>query len=103
MGGEEFSEDDFFFFFFEREKEKKRERYRERDRDREREKERERDRERDRDRDRDRDTERERERAFNGLSVYDTTAFNEHLFWFMLGPVTNFWMGQDWGGVSQFI
>ena len=45
----------------------------------------------------------ERERAFNGLSVYDTTAFNEHLFWFMLGPVTNFWMGQDWGGVSQFI
>ena len=61
MGGEEFSEVDFFFF------------------------------------------ERERETAFNGLSVYDTAVLNEHLFLVMLGPVTNFWMGKDWGGVSQFI
>ena len=47
--------------------------------------------------------ERERETAFNGLSVYDTAVLNEHLFLVMLGPVTNFWMGRDWGGVSQFI
>ena len=36
------------------------------------------------------------------VMVYDTTILNEHPFWVILGPVTNFWVRQEGGETGEF-